>query len=156
MVTWKQAELLMQPAFIRLIDNIRKQLDLSSWKGTYREFPIWPDGTSEETKATVTELQKQLTQTSGEEAREIEQVLEHLPKSYPGYQLLLQKAEQEVTVDLWDLCYQICFVGIELSQGDQPVQIDTSLIDDIGEVDWNRLEAKTKRLVEQVFASLPG
>ena len=35
---WEQAQLLMQPAFIRVIDNLRKQLEQSSWKGTYQEI----------------------------------------------------------------------------------------------------------------------
>lgn len=37
MVAWEQAEMLMQPALIRLIDNIRKQLENSAWKATYEE-----------------------------------------------------------------------------------------------------------------------
>ena len=31
---WEQAEYLMQPSLIRVIDNLRKQLDESAWKGT--------------------------------------------------------------------------------------------------------------------------
>ncbi|MGE5656483.1 MAG: hypothetical protein ACM37W_07700 [Actinomycetota bacterium] len=37
MIAWQQAELLMQPAMIRVIDNIRKQLEQSAWTGTYQE-----------------------------------------------------------------------------------------------------------------------
>ena len=55
-VTWQQAELLMQPAFIRVIDNIRKHLDASAWKGTYQDVLIWPASTTDETKALVTQL----------------------------------------------------------------------------------------------------
>jgi len=33
------------------------------------------------------------------------------------------------------------------------VQIDTSLIDETGDVDWQRLDAKAAELVEQVFNS---
>jgi len=51
-VAWHQAELLMQPAFIRVID--RMQLDESAWKGTYQNVLIV--GTTDETKAIVTEL----------------------------------------------------------------------------------------------------
>lgn len=36
-IAWQQAELLMQPALIRVIDNIRKQLENSAWAGTYQE-----------------------------------------------------------------------------------------------------------------------
>jgi hypothetical protein len=35
---WEQAEYLMQPSLIRVIDNLRKQLDESVWKGTYTEI----------------------------------------------------------------------------------------------------------------------
>ncbi|MFP4008765.1 MAG: hypothetical protein ACLFV6_12275 [Spirulinaceae cyanobacterium] len=34
---WDQAQVLMQPIFIRLVDNIRKKLEDSTWKGTYTE-----------------------------------------------------------------------------------------------------------------------
>jgi len=54
-VAWHQAELLMQPAFIRVIDQIRMQLDESAWR-TYQNVLIWPVGTTDETKAIVTEL----------------------------------------------------------------------------------------------------
>ncbi|MBV8883718.1 MAG: hypothetical protein JO235_06915, partial [Chroococcidiopsidaceae cyanobacterium CP_BM_RX_35] len=53
---WQQAELLMQPAFIRIIDHIRKHLDQSTWKGTYQDVLIWPDRTTDETKAMVNQL----------------------------------------------------------------------------------------------------
>jgi len=45
-VAWQQAELLMQPTFIRIIDNIRNQLDESAWKGTYEDADLasWDDG----------------------------------------------------------------------------------------------------------------
>jgi hypothetical protein len=35
------------------------------------------------------------------------------------------------------------------------VEIDTSLIDELGEVDWQQIETKTQRLVGQFFANLP-
>ena len=36
-LAWEKAQVLMQPALIRVLDNIRKQLDVSSWRGSYRE-----------------------------------------------------------------------------------------------------------------------
>lgn len=148
---WQQAELLMQPAFIRLIDNIRKQLDESNWQGTYQETPIWPEGTSEAVQANVLELRQQLKAASPEQAREIETELAHLPTPYPAYHLCLQRGERQVKVDLWELCYQICFRSL-----DQPVEIDTQLLDETGDVDWQQLDAKTRGIVEQIFATLPG
>ncbi|HBB31557.1 MAG TPA: hypothetical protein DDZ80_06100 [Cyanobacteria bacterium UBA8803] len=114
-VAWQQAELLMQPALIRIVDHIRQQLEQTSWKATYRDVqtPI------------------------------------------PGYELCLEKADTSVCVDLWELCFQVCFreyrpVHAELET--QEVDIDTSLIDEGGDVDWQLLDAKAQKLIEQVFA----
>lgn len=119
LIAWQQAELLMQPALIRLIDNIRKQLDESTWTGTYQEV--------------------------------------HTP--FPGYQLCLEHQGEQRCIDLWELCYQICFINYQpthLENQSVEVEIDTSLIDETGDVDWNRLEAKANRLVEDLFAQLPS
>jgi hypothetical protein len=35
------------------------------------------------------------------------------------------------------------------------VEVDTTLFDETGEVDWNRLDAKAIQIVDQVFANLP-
>lgn len=118
LVAWQQAEILMQPAFLRVIDNIRKQLEQSAWKGTYQE----------------------------------------VQQPYPGYLLCLQHGDREMSVNLWELCYQICFLNYKLTHSElesQEVEIDTSLIDDTGDVDWERLEAKTNAVIEDVFANLP-
>lgn len=152
-VTWQQAELLMQPAFIRVVDNIRKQLDESAWKGTYQDVLVWAADTSDETKAIVTQLLQEMEGATPEQSDLIRQSLANLPTPHPGYHLCLQRQDRQVTVDLWELCYKVCF--LDYSTGDEAVKIDTDLIDETGDVDWLRLEAKTKELVEQVFASLP-
>lgn len=36
-VAWEQAELLMQPALLRLVDNLRKEIENSVWQATYQE-----------------------------------------------------------------------------------------------------------------------
>ncbi|ARV62468.1 hypothetical protein BZZ01_30990 [Nostocales cyanobacterium HT-58-2] len=152
-VAWQQAELLMQPAFIRVVDNIRKLLDVSSWTGTYQDVLIWPTGTTDETKAIVTKLLQDLEAATPEQALEIRETLSPLPIPHPGYHLCLQRQEQTVSIDLWELCYQVCFRSY--ISGDETVEIDTSLIDENGDVEWQRLDAKAKELVEQVFANLP-
>lgn len=120
MLAWQQAELLMQPALIRLIDNLRKKLEESVWQGTYEEvqFPI------------------------------------------PGYLLCLQHQNHQIKVNMWELCYQICFSNYRQSHAEMEsveVDIDTSLIDETtGDVDWNRIDEKAKQVVEEVFASLPA
>ena len=119
MVAWHQAELLMQPALIRILDQVRKQLDNTTWKATYRDIqtPI------------------------------------------PGYELCLEGNGNEVCVNIWELCYQVCFLEYNpthTSQETQEVEIDMRLIDETGDVDWQYLDTKAQRLVAQVFANLPS
>ena len=121
-LAWEQAQVLMQPAMLRVVDNIRKEIESSNWKGTYKE---------------VTE-------------------------PIPGYHLCLTRADDRVEVDVWELCYKVCFVEYEpiqhiFSQVDKsayPVEIDTRLIDDFGEIDWQLLESKAQQSVRKVFSTL--
>lgn len=117
MVAWQQAELLMQPAYLRIVDNLRKQLEESAWKGSYEE----------------------------------------VQSPYPGYLLRLQHKDHEFRINLWELCFQVCFLEYQLTHSEvesQDVQIDTSLIDETGDVDWERLEAKTQGIIAEIFANL--
>lgn len=113
---WEQGQLLMQPALIRVIDNVRKQLETSDWKGSYEdvETPI------------------------------------------PGYHLCLTRQDNTVKVDIWTLCFQICFRNYNPNEAGemQEVTIDTSLIDETGDVDWERLDQKTQQVVTEVFQGL--
>ncbi|MBW4583096.1 MAG: hypothetical protein KME42_26305 [Tildeniella nuda ZEHNDER 1965/U140] len=165
LATWQQAEQLMQPAFIRLIDNLRKQLEQSTWRGTYEEVQVWAEDVNAATQFKVAQLQAELETASAEEAIAIESALTALPSPYPGYHLHLQKQECNVTVDLWNLCYQICFQDYDAAIGtshvpgesgsSQGVKIDGALFDEAGDIDWHRLDQKTQHLVEQTFANLP-
>jgi len=151
--SWQQAEILMQPAFIRVIDNLRKQLDISDWKGTYQDVLTWPANTTDETKALVTQLVQNMETATIAQIEEIKKTLTSLPMPYPGYHLLLQRQQEQVNIDLWDLCYQVCFLNY--SSQNTAVDIDTNLIDEYGDVNWQYLENKTQELVKQVFANLP-
>ncbi|HEY9637488.1 MAG TPA: hypothetical protein V6D14_29095 [Coleofasciculaceae cyanobacterium] len=118
-LAWQQAELLMQPAFIRILDQVRKQLEQTAWKATYNnvQAPI------------------------------------------PGYELCLQQNDTSVCFDLWDLCFQVCFRNYSPTHTElegQEVEIDTSLIDETGEVDWQSLDTKAQMLVTQIFTNLPA
>lgn len=152
-VTWQQAELLMQPAFIRVLDNIRKLLDNSTWTGTYQDVLIWSADTTDETKAIVMRLLQELETATPEEQNKIRETLAKLPTPHPGYHLSLQRQEEQVKVDLWELCYQVCF--LDYSPVNTTVDVDTSLIDKLGDVDWQRLDFKVKQLVEELFENLP-
>lgn len=116
---WEQAQLLMQPAYIRVVDNLRKALEDSAWRESYQEVetPI------------------------------------------PGYQLCLSKQGQDITVSLWELCFEVCFQDYQ--RGSVPpdselqVDIDTGLFDtETGEVDWEKLDQKAQAKIENLFASL--
>jgi len=150
----EQVELLMQPAFIRLIDNIRKQLEQSQWKGTYQTIENWPEGTTPEIQAKVNQLQEQLDRATPAQSVELTQALAELPQPEISYQLSLKKQEHQFEVNIWDLCYQICFCDFPAIAEDN-TQVDNSLIDLDGEVDWNHLDFKARQVVEQLFHNLP-
>ncbi|MCT7952023.1 hypothetical protein NG798_19680 [Ancylothrix sp. C2] len=118
-LAWEQANVLMQPALIRVIDNIRKHLDESVWQGSYQE----------------------------------------VQNPYPGYQLCLQNKEHQITLEIWDLCYQVCFSNYQPTHAPEEtfeVEIDHQLLEEeTGEVDWNRLDSKAKKVVDKIFAELP-
>ncbi len=132
---WHQAELLMQPAYIRLVDQIRRQTE--------------------------------------EHEQEVQVNYEEVSTPYPSNLLCLQPPVKEspadrsnqstpdqtqplLKVDIWDLCFQVCFEHYEPLPADQPAQlvaIDTSLFDpDSQEIDWNKLDHKAQAAVRQVFA----
>jgi hypothetical protein len=154
---WQQAEVLMQPALIRVIDNIRKQLERSPWRGNYENVHRWPSGTPEAVKTQVMTLQRELETATPERTAIIQRSLDHLPRPYPGYELKLTHQDQEARIDLWQLCYQVCFVDYAPDAIEQSttVTIDTSLLDmEAYEIDWHRLDEKAKQLVETAFAQL--
>jgi len=154
--TWQQVELLMQPALIRLIDNIRKQLERSDWSGTYRTIENWPEGTTPEVQAKVLQLQQQLEAATPEQSAELSDALADLPQPELIYQLCLQKQDHQFEVSLWDLCYEICLRHYS-PPAEHPLEeaeVDDTLIDQAGEVDWYRLDAKARQTVEKLFNQL--
>jgi hypothetical protein len=153
-VSWQQSELLMQPVYIRTIDNLRKALEESNWKGDYEEYRVWPEDVPAETQAQFALLQQEVRTAAPQDVEALEEALAKLPTPFSGYRLLLTKGEAERAIDLWDLCYQVCFVEPDLLAASAIVTVDTSLIDEFGEVDWSALEAKTKTIVQHAFAQL--
>jgi hypothetical protein len=117
-LAWEQARILMQPAFLRVLDNLRKQLEISPWSGTFTEIDT----------------------------------------PMPGYLLCLTYQERSATVEIWDLCFQICFLDYPppTPEENPEVDIDPRLIDETGEVDWQSLETKTQQVIQRVFADLPA
>ncbi len=121
-LAWEQAELLMQPIFIRVLDNLRKQLENCPWQSTYKEITL----------------------------------------PVPGYLLCLTKDDRSLEIDLWNICYWICFNNYyptHLFDEDTEayeVEIDTRLLDETGEVDWHSIESKTQQIIQQIFDNLPN
>lgn len=122
-LAWEQAQLMIQPALIRVLDNLRKQIEKTAWKTQYLETDI----------------------------------------PIPGYQLRIETGEKTWQLDIWDLCYQICFTNyhpsveqmLKTSTSESfEVEIDTRLISAEGEIDWQLLETKTRNLINQTFNEL--
>ena len=159
-----KVEQLMQPALIRVIDNIRKQLDSTDWEGRYEEKLVWPDGTTVEQQKEYARLQKGLHGVSPEEHDRVAALMAVLPQPSPFYTLrLTHDGQADRTVDIWNLCYQICALTqpVDDSIADQTdtrsaIAADNGLFDEDGEVDWRALDDKTLDLVKGIFAALPA
>ena len=122
-----QVEQLMQPALIRVIDNLRKQLDESSWTGDYEETLVWPEGTTDAQKQTYADLQQQLHGVPTEEHDRVSSLMSELPQPSPLYKLKLTKSEAaDQMLDVWALCYQVCSTNYSVDS-DVPLDADTGL-----------------------------
>ncbi|MGL5034049.1 MAG: hypothetical protein ACRC6M_09650 [Microcystaceae cyanobacterium] len=129
---WEQAELLMQPTLIRLVDNLRKVFEESPWQVNYEEIET----------------------------------------PYPGHRLCLSLGDHSFKIDLWQLCFQICFLNYHLPllshqdstepiislarEQELEVIVDSTLFNEQGEVDWPNLEEKTQRIIQALVSSLPN
>jgi hypothetical protein len=159
-LAWEQANLMMQPAFIRVLDNLRKWVErLEPWHATYETVACFPPGTSEEDQVQVQALHTALESANPTEAIALQQQLSQLPQPYAGYELCLTQGDRQVRIDLWELCYQVCFTQY-IYHPDHPlgeaqmVEVDLSLVNAQNELDWERLEEKTQRVLERVFNQL--
>ncbi|MDS3862165.1 hypothetical protein RIF25_15290 [Thermosynechococcaceae cyanobacterium BACA0444] len=138
---WYLAAQLVQPALIRLVDQLRQQLTESAWKSSYETVEVWPDNLPDNSENTETEPQ----------------IL---------YWLYLTPKEatpdtRPIAINLWELCYQICFESYtpvldrltiqDFQLGE--VAVDRSLFDDHGEVDWNCLDTKAAQVVKAMLDS---
>lgn len=114
---WEQAQILMQPILIRVVDHLRQRLEQSDWQGTYEEVET----------------------------------------PYPGYKLCLTQQDQTIRVALWELCFQVCFLQYSITQTDEEiwVDVDSRLLDESGEVEWEILDDKVKQVIQDFFVNLP-
>ena len=118
-LAWQQADFLMQPVYIRVIDQIRQQSETSTWQVSYEEVQI----------------------------------------PHPTNYLCLKSGERVVKFDIWDLCYQVCFLNYFGSHGEletKTVEVDTSLIDmEVQTPDWHKLDNKANEVIANLFNNLP-
>jgi hypothetical protein len=118
-LAWQQADFLMQPVYIRVIDRIRQQSETSTWQVSYEEVQI----------------------------------------PHPTNYLCLKSGERVVKFDIWDLCYQVCFLNYFGSHGEletKTVEVDTSLIDMAAQTpDWHKLDNKANEVIANLFNNLP-
>jgi hypothetical protein len=140
---------LMQPCLIRIIDNLRKATENLDWQSEYTQAQHWPEGTTEAQKQQVAELAAQLDQADPDTAPDLEQALRQLPTPTPIYHLRLTQGDRVVTLDVWELCFRLCFVNYV---PDQPVTVDAGLVEADGEIDWITLDEKAKTLITQALA----
>ncbi|QFZ91755.2 hypothetical protein [Synechococcus elongatus] len=150
---WQAAEAVLQPSFIRLIDNLRQVLEASDWQHQVDQQLLWPEGTSDQDKQRWQDLELQLYRASEEEAPALEQELAALPTPQPVYTLQLDQGDRHHQFDLWELCWQLCCPAWQPS-GDYDGQVDPVLLTPDGECDWDRLEIKTRQFVEQLLAQV--
>jgi hypothetical protein len=61
--------------------------------------------------------------------------------------------------EIWDLCYQVCFLNYFGSHGEletKTVEVDTSLIDMAAQTpDWHKLDNKANEVIANLFNNLP-
>jgi hypothetical protein len=144
---------LMQPCLIRIIDNLRKATETLDWQSEYVQQMLWPDGTTADQQQQVATLAAELDHAAPEDAPRLEQALTQLPTPTPAYQLCLTRDGRTAALDVWELCFHVCF---DHYHPDHPVTVDPSLIDPEGEIDWITLDEKAKALVTESLARVTG
>lgn len=150
----QRAEILMQPTLIRVIDNLRKELEASALRGTYQEQPMWPPGTTAPQKEQFNQLMAQLEAAEPEEAVAIRTELSRLPQPFPAYELHVHRAEEEPiqVIDVWELCYRVC---LDNYHPEVPAKVDANLLEADGDIDWLALDEKAKGIIQKIFQQLP-
>jgi hypothetical protein len=128
---WQQAEILMQPAYIRLVDQIRRQTEENE-----SEMLVSYEEVTDPYPSNLLCLQPKVQASNPDQTGQ-------------------NQTQPLLKVDIWDLCFQVCFVNYEpiAAATEQLVTIDTSLFDPHSqEVDWSKLDKKAQTTISQVFA----
>lgn len=158
----QQLALLLQPALIRLIDQLRQQLTAASWAWSYDTIELWPDEVPSEVRSQYTEMLQALETASDDDAEIIQDVLETLPQPVPLYRLDVTLEDTVYQINMWELCYQICLKKYVPNLSNMTVQspqlekqrLDPELLDSSGGIDWVVLNEKAKKVVESLMKQL--
>lgn len=90
---------------------------------------------------------------------------EEVSHPFPGHQLILTDGDRQWRVNIWDICFQVCFCNYQAQFVSDPnqddgqaivVEIDQGLFTREGELDWTALDQKAQQCVEQLLTSLPN
>ncbi|MGF1569354.1 MAG: hypothetical protein ACFCVD_15015 [Nodosilinea sp.] len=144
-----QASQLMQPCLIRVLDNLRKQTEILDWQSNYVERVLWPSEATEAQRQQVQALAAELDTASPEDVPALRQQLSQLPSPVPAYELQLTRGDQTQTLDIWELCFQVCFRDYVPQH---PATVDETLLEDTGDIDWIALDEKARGRVEEALS----
>ncbi|MEB3229232.1 MAG: hypothetical protein VKJ27_12715 [Synechocystis sp.] len=88
---------------------------------------------------------------------------EEVQDPIPGHQLILENGDRLYRVNIWDLCFQICFANynprpfvdnLPDNQDELWVEIDQTLFNEEN-VDWTALDHKAQACIQTMIAALP-
>ena len=162
MTSQQMLALLLQPALIRLIDQLRQQLTEEKLIWSYETIEVWPDEVPNQVRSQYQEMIQALEKAKGEDALTIQDVLMTLPQPIPLYRLDVTYKETEFAISMWQLCYQICFESYVPVLSDFSVdppdidnlEVDSQLIDESDQVDWVALNHKAQSVVSELVQGI--
>ena len=154
--------LLLQPALIRLIDQLRQQLAKSTWQWKYETLEVWPPEVSQSQRNRYAQLQDQLDTAQESEMEAIEAELAMMAMPIPVYQLEIWRDEAHQRVNMWELCYQICLCQYEpvfeaeslTSPSLAEFPFDSKLLSETEEIDWVYLDQRAAQVVSRLLETL--
>ena len=154
----------MQPALIRLIDQLRQQFTEASIEWTYETTELWPKDVPQSTRQQYQEMTAALEIANDEDADKIYEVLETLPQPVPLYRLEIEQQQEKILMNMWELCYQICLQKykpkLQRMQVEAPnlsgYKLDQSLWESSNDIDWEGLDRKAQKVVARMIQSLPS
>lgn len=88
---------------------------------------------------------------------------EEIQAPFPGHQLILENGDRLYRVNLWDLCFQVCFANYQprpfvdnLPDHDRElwVEIDQTLFTE-NDINWTALDNKAQHCIQTMIDALP-